>query len=143
MSSASSRRRHNFASLFQLNVTVNMRTMTPNPGLGAVGMAESLRDRKRQRTNTELVDAAMRLFDAQGYDQTTDADIAAAAEQSPSTFFRYFGTKEDVLFHDVPAHLEVLLTTMDQKMTAGVAPWAAVCDPLIDHIETAYSAPGP
>jgi AcrR family transcriptional regulator len=119
-----------------------MRIMAASRTRKADGMAESLRDRKRQRTNTELVEAAMRLFDTQGYDQTTVADIAAAADQSPSTFFRYFGTKEDVLFHDVPAHLELLLTSMDERMTAGIAPWPAVCDTLLDHIETAYSAPG-
>lgn len=40
------------------------------------------------------------MFRAQGYDETTVEQIAAAAEVSPSTFFRYFPTKEDVVLQD-------------------------------------------
>lgn len=42
----------------------------------------------------------MRLFHEQGYEQTTVEQIADAAEVSPSTFFRYFPTKEDVVMYD-------------------------------------------
>ena len=42
----------------------------------------------------------MRLFTEQGYEQTTIEQIADAAEVSPSTFFRYFPTKEDVVLYD-------------------------------------------
>jgi len=43
---------------------------------------------------------AMRLFREQGWEQTTVEQIAEAAEVSPSTFFRYFPTKEDVVLLD-------------------------------------------
>ncbi len=42
----------------------------------------------------------MRLFLEKGYEATTIEEIAAAAETSPSTFFNYFPSKEDVVFQD-------------------------------------------
>ena len=59
-----------------------------------------LRERKKARTRWAIQEHAMRLFQEQGYAETTVDQIAAAAEISPSTFFRYFGTKEDVVVQD-------------------------------------------
>jgi AcrR family transcriptional regulator len=57
-----------------------------------------LRERKKTRTRQTIQAHAVRLFKRQGYEATTVDQIADAAEVSPSTFFRYFSTKEAVLF---------------------------------------------
>ena len=59
-----------------------------------------LRERKKAKTHEAIQAAALRLFRSQGYESTTVEQIAEAAEVSPSTFFRYFPTKEDVVIHD-------------------------------------------
>ena len=59
-----------------------------------------LRERKKQKTKEAIQREAMRLFQEQGYDETTIEQIAEAAEISPSTFFNYFPTKEDVVLYD-------------------------------------------
>lgn len=64
-----------------------------------------LRERKKRRTRTALIETAYRLFEQRGYDQTTTAEIAAAAEVSNATFFNHFATKEDLLLTDDGQHL--------------------------------------
>jgi AcrR family transcriptional regulator len=58
----------------------------------------TLRDRKKIRTRQAIVDAATELFATRGYEGTTVADIAAAAEIGTRTFFSYFASKEELLF---------------------------------------------
>jgi len=63
-------------------------------------VAGGLRERKKAKTRAAIRREAMRLFREQGYEETTVEQIAEAAEVSPSTFFRYFPTKEDVVLLD-------------------------------------------
>ncbi|GAA4223133.1 AcrR family transcriptional regulator [Streptosporangium album] len=84
---------------------------------------EGLRERKKAKTRRTIQEHALRLFAEQGYEATTVEQIAEAAEISPSTFFRYFPTKEDVIVQDDydPVLIEVLAA-----QPAGLAPVAAL-----------------
>ncbi|MEU7788815.1 TetR/AcrR family transcriptional regulator [Amycolatopsis sp. NPDC049159] len=57
----------------------------------------SLRERTRLAVRQQLLDAALALFVKHGYEETTVDEIAAAAGMSKRSFFRYFGSKEDVI----------------------------------------------
>ncbi len=59
------------------------------------------RERKKQATRDDLVAHAARLFDLQGFDETTTEQIAEAADVSQRTFFRHFPSKEAVLYADM------------------------------------------
>ena len=76
----------------------------------------SLRDRKRARTRQALIDAATELFERQGYDETTIADITGAAEIGARTFFAYFASKEELLFPESDARVQA---TLDAIATRG------------------------
>ncbi|MEU1161726.1 TetR/AcrR family transcriptional regulator [Streptomyces sp. NPDC090075] len=64
-----------------------------NPRLG-------LRERKKIKTREAIRSATYALVEEQGYDATTIEQIAERAEVSPSTVFRYFPTKEDIVLTD-------------------------------------------
>ncbi|MFI6786021.1 TetR/AcrR family transcriptional regulator [Nonomuraea sp. NPDC050383] len=78
-------------------------------------MQESRRERKKRETRRRIVLAAIKLFEEQGYERTTVAQIAAAADVDPKTFFNYFRTKDDVLFVDIGQDVDVLLGAIARR----------------------------
>lgn len=82
-----------------------------------------LRERKKIRTRQTIQEQALRLFAAQGYAETTTEQIAAAAEVSPSTFFRYFPTKEETVLYDP---IDPMLFQIFVEQPAEMAPLDAM-----------------
>ncbi|WP_433680824.1 TetR family transcriptional regulator [Nocardia sp. CA-119907] len=76
---------------------------TANPGLGSSGAGASvgLRERKKQQTRLRIIEVALDLCDAQGFDATTVEQIANGADVSPRTINRYFDSKEDIVLGPV------------------------------------------
>ncbi|MFJ1680144.1 TetR/AcrR family transcriptional regulator [Streptomyces sp. NPDC088251] len=73
---------------------------TPSVSAPAAQPRPGLRERKKLRTRSAIRRATYRLISEQGYDATTIEQIAEAAEVSPSTVFRYFAAKEDIVLTD-------------------------------------------
>src|SRR5579884_1280149 len=77
-----------------------------------MSVATGLRERKLAETRQAITAVAMRLFAAKGFDATSVDEIAEVARVAPRTFYRYFPTKEDVVFND---------TVAEQRFRQGMA----------------------
>jgi AcrR family transcriptional regulator len=78
-------------------------------------MEAGLRERKKQRTREQIVEGAFKLFHERGWHATTVADIAAAADIAPRTFFAYFPSKEAVVFYDFEPVFASVKATVEQR----------------------------
>src|SRR3954451_6679588 len=99
-----------------------MVAVTVIPGTGQE-RPDGLRERKKARTRAAIREHALRLFRENGYQRTTVEQIAAAAEVSPSTFFRYFPTKEDLVLQD---DMDTRIVEAFERQPPGLGPVAAV-----------------
>jgi AcrR family transcriptional regulator len=97
--------------------------MTGMTGVPAAGSPPGLRERKKAKTRAAIRQHAMRLFRERGYSATTVEQIAAAAEVSPATFFRYFPTKEDVVLQD---DMDLITLEALEAQPADLGPIAAM-----------------
>ena len=84
-----------------------------------------LRERKKRERRRCIEDAAIDLFEDNGFDGTTIEQIAAAADIAPRTFFYYFPTKEDVVLADYSTRLERIITELSERPKSE-APWIAL-----------------
>jgi AcrR family transcriptional regulator len=90
-----------------------------------------LRERKKLQTREKIERVALQLFAERGYDETTLADIADAADVSRRTIFAYFESKEDILFCDEPLLYERLEQTLTER-----PPGATTVDALREFVST-------
>ncbi|NSC23604.1 TetR family transcriptional regulator [Streptomyces albus subsp. chlorinus] len=97
----------------------------------------SLRERKKIQTRQAIRRAAYRLFQEQGYDATPVDQIADEAEVSPSTVFRYFPTKEDIVLTD---EYDALVEDALRSRPAGEPPVAALREALYSSLARIYQS---
>jgi AcrR family transcriptional regulator len=90
-----------------------------------------LRERKKQQTRDRIASVELDLFAERGYDHTTLAEIAEAADVSPRTIFAYFQSKEDILFCDEPLLYELLERTLRER-----PPGATTVDALREFVSS-------
>ena len=86
---------------------------------------QGLRERTRRAVRAELADVALGLFAERGFGETTVDDIAAAAGVSRRSFFRYFPSKEDVVFADADAVADQVAAAIAAR-PADEGPWECV-----------------
>ncbi|MGW3184211.1 TetR/AcrR family transcriptional regulator [Kitasatospora sp. NPDC001119] len=93
-----------------------------------------LRARKKARTRDAIAEAAVSLFLAHGFDQVSVSDIAAVAEVSKPTLFRYFPTKEDLVLQRFADHQgEAARVVRDRP--SDVSPMAALHAHFLDGLD--------
>jgi AcrR family transcriptional regulator len=97
-----------------------------------------LRDRKKQQTHDALSQAAIELFLERGFDEVSVADIAAAADVSKPTLFKYFATKQDLAVHRFADHAgeaaRVVTAAQVGRVELGVAV-GALRDHFVDGLK--------
>jgi AcrR family transcriptional regulator len=101
---------------------------------------EGRREHKKARTRDDLVEAALRLFQKDGFEATTVEDIAEAAGVSPRTFFRYFASKEEVFFHKWRQELADLEKGLESRPPEESA-FEAVRATVVDYLRRFQAEP--
>lgn len=87
-----------------------------------------LRERKRRRMYETVSEVAVRLFVEKGFDAVSVAEVAAAAEISKPTLFRYFPAKEDLVLYRIADH-----ETESARVVAGRAEGESVVGAVRTH----------
>ncbi|MFE9133463.1 TetR/AcrR family transcriptional regulator [Streptomyces sp. NPDC007355] len=108
--------------------------MTPDREAPEAVAAPGLRERKKERTRQALSDAAVALFLERGFDAVSVAEVAAAAEVSKPTLFRYFPAKEDLVLHRFADHEDEAARVVAAGRRAGTAPLDALYAHLLDGL---------
>ena len=78
--------------------------------------------RRQQLTRERLEDTSLRLFGERGFDHVTVDDLAEAAGVGRRTIFRYFPSKNDIVFGALDERLRLLAAELEAGRTAGLPP---------------------
>src|SRR5215475_7518958 len=89
-----------------------------------------LRERKKRRTRLAILDSAIQLFWQQGYEATTITQIAETVDIAPSTVFKYFPTKVEMVFSMLDAIIDSARVALLER-PAGVP----AADAIVEWIE--------
>jgi AcrR family transcriptional regulator len=97
-----------------------------------------LRERSKARRRTAIVRAGLRLFAERGYDATTIADIARAADVAPRTVAMYFPSKQDIAMARFSQQVEALTDSLrervpDQTIAEVIRRWLRAEEPGADR----------
>jgi len=92
-----------------------------------------LRERKKERTRNLIAQEALRLFREKGFDEVSVVEVAAAAEVSKATLFRYFPAKEDLVLHRFADHLGEAARVVRERPPA-LTPTAALRAHFLDRL---------
>ncbi|WNO73792.1 helix-turn-helix domain-containing protein [Streptomyces sp. AM8-1-1] len=93
-----------------------------------------LRERKKQQTYRAISDAAIALFLEKGFEAVSVAEIAAAADVSKPTLFRYFPAKEDMALHRFADHEDEAARVVAAR-EPGVSPLDALLGHFLDGLD--------
>jgi AcrR family transcriptional regulator len=101
------------------------------------------RERKKQQLREALMEAALALFEAKGYEHTAVREITDAVDVSERTFFRYFASKEDLALSFLADRLDSFLAALEDR-PAGEEPLTAIRNAFHDSLRglTAAGARG-
>jgi AcrR family transcriptional regulator len=93
-----------------------------------------LRERKKRQTYQAISDAAIALFLKKGFDRVSVAEVAAAADVSKPTLFRYFPAKEDLALHRFADHEDEAARVVAAR-PPGIPPLDALQRHFLDGLE--------
>jgi AcrR family transcriptional regulator len=107
----------------------------------AVPLEPARRERKKRQTRDRLLQAALTLFERQGYEQTAVREITDAVDVSERTFFRYFASKEDLVISFIRERTELFLGFLAAR-PAAEEPLAAIRGAFHDSLAEHSATPG-
>lgn len=102
--------------------------------------APAARTARRESSKARVLNAALEMFRREGFESVTMDDVATAAGVSRASVFRYFGSKDDIVFegeHDLGASLRTCVQRASSPRSAGLA-FATQLEAVADALRVRY-----